>query len=974
MSHDPVLSEPGRSARGFAVPFAPAPYRARSLLLRYGVALLSAAAAVFMRELLTPLWGHKLPFLTLYPAALVSTWYGGLGPGLVTTGLCAVAAAYLWLLPVYTFAISDVADQVGLALAVLVMLLITWLTAGLRRAHAAFAQHVREVERLNADLQHERANLQEESATRQCMEQHLHERVEELEALWELLPVAVWRSHDPACTLATGNRMAYELFRMAPGANAPLSALDRPTHYTVFRPNGTAVLPEDMPMQYAGAHGVTVPNTELVYCFADGSPAVHAYVVAKPLFDTQGQVRGSLGVFMDITARVQAEKALQAAHDKLTAHIENTPLAVIEWDSECRVQEWPAQAERLFGWTADEVRGQRLDEIGLLLDEDVAAVQAEIDYLRMQGPLGGVPHQVKTNRNRTKDGHILHCQWYNSMLFDEAGQLRSLLSLIHDVTASVEAQAVLRHRREDLERLVQERTAELTRANEALQMSALVLEHMAEGAVMVDADTNEIVFTNPAFDTMCGYGRGELVGQNGVVLNAYTPEENAGLLQALQEAARTSGVWTGEIANRKKDGTLFTSLVHGVVLERGEKKYWVSVQQDITARKQMEQELHRLNTELEQRVQERTAALHASEERYHLALRATHEAIWDWEVEQDCTIWSEALEAITGFPLATFSATPDSAARWRDRVHPEDAEALRQGLEAALAGTGDFWTMEYRFQHASGQWLTLLDRGYILRNDVGTPVRMVGSLSDITARKRTEEALAQHARDLAHAHADLRQVAYVSAHDLQEPIRQVGLYTQRLALRYGDALDADVQEAVAYIVEGTKRMQLQFTDLTHYLEVDEHAHVVTQTNCEDLLQQALTELRDAIRESDGVVTHDPLPTLAAHAKHLQLVFHELLDNALKFRGTAPPRVHVWAEREADGWRFAVRDNGIGLVPSATDQLFRFFRKFQRRTDYPGTGMGLAICKKIVDRHGGRIWVESIPNEGTTVLFTIQDRL
>jgi light-regulated signal transduction histidine kinase (bacteriophytochrome) len=240
-------------------------------------------------------------------------------------------------------------------------------------------------------------------------------------------------------------------------------------------------------------------------------------------------------------------------------------------------------------------------------------------------------------------------------------------------------------------------------------------------------------------------------------------------------------------------------------------------------------------------------------------------------------------------------------------------------------------------------------------------------------RQRAEEALAQHVRDLARAHADLREVAYVSAHELQEPVRQMGLYTQYLAARYRDASEADIQEAVAFIVEGAKRMQAQFTDLTHYLEVDEHAQTVAPTNCEDLVQRVLTDLHVAITTSAAVITTDPLPTLDANAAHLRLVLHELLDNALKFCGSAPPRVHVWAAREDHGWRFAVRDHGIGIAPSAKDQLFRFFRKFQRRSDYPGTGMGLAICKKIVERHGGRIWIESQPGEGTTVLFTIPDR-
>ena len=259
-----------------------------------------------------------------------------------------------------------------------------------------------------------------------------------------------------------------------------------------------------------------------------------------------------------------------------------------------------------------------------------------------------------------------------------------------------------------------------------------------------------------------------------------------------------------------------------------------------------------------------------------------------------------------------------------------------------------------------------------IRDALGTIIGASKIARDITDRKRAEETLAQHARDLAHAHADLRQVAYVSAHDLQEPIRQIGIYTQHIAKQYGAAMDADMQDAIAFIVEGTKRMQAQFTDLMHYLEMEDPGSGITTTDCDVVLQSALAKLRDPIASSGATIIHDPLPTLTANAKHLQLVFQELIDNALKFRNSAPPQVHVWAEPEEDGWRFAVRDNGIGIRQSGLSQLFGFFRKLQQRQAYPGTGMGLAICKKIVARHGGRIWIDSQEGEGTIVYFTVSN--
>ena len=402
----------------------------------------------------------------------------------------------------------------------------------------------------------------------------------------------------------------------------------------------------------------------------------------------------------------------------------------------------------------------------------------------------------------------------------------------------------------------------------------------------------------------------------------------------------------------------------------------------------------RLTRELDQRVQERTAALQQQNEELHMAeedLRQQNEELHTARVriEQERQRYQELfafapdgyvvtdregiiLEAndatltllrvpphfLPGKPLLVFIAQAEikvfhahlarllesgAPEEWELRVQPRSGAAFAAGLRVAP------------FVDSSGKVMTLR---WLLR--------------DISARKEAEEALARHARELARAHTDLRQVAYVSAHDLQEPVRQLSVYTQMIARRYHNSIDTETREAVAFIVEGTKRMQAQFTDLMHYLEMEELGDGITTTDCEVLMHQALDALREPIATSDATVTHDRLPILAANAKQLQVVFQELLDNALKFRNRVPPQVHMWAEREAGGWRFAVRDKGIGIAPESIGQLFGFFRKLQRHTEYPGTGMGLAICKKIVDRHGGHIWLDSQPGEGTTVYFTIRE--
>jgi PAS domain S-box-containing protein len=396
-----------------------------------------------------------------------------------------------------------------------------------------------------------------------------------------------------------------------------------------------------------------------------------------------------------------------------------------------------------------------------------------------------------------------------------------------------------------------------------------------------------------------------------------------------------------------------------------------ALQQEIAARKEMEATLHTLNVELDQRVQERTAALQESQ-RFLTHITDTVPAlIYLYDLQQRRILYfNSQVTATLGYSSEDIQQFSSSG--FTTLIHPDDVERVAARV-ASWTVTRDetLPEIEYRFRHKDGDWRWLQSRDVIFQRTADdVPQKILGAGQDITARKDAEEELAQHDRELARANADLRQMSYVSAHDLQEPVRQVGLYTQLLAARYRDSLDAETQEAVAFIVDGTKRMQAQFTDLMHYLEVDEQDLGVSTTDCEILLQQAFLALHDVISTSGATITHDLLPTLVANPAQLQLVLQELLDNALKFRDSTPLHVHVWAEREESGWRFAVRDNGIGIEPQSADQLFRFFRKLQRRTDYPGTGMGLAICKKIVERHGGRIWIDSQPGKETTVYFTI----
>lgn len=198
----------------------------------------------------------------------------------------------------------------------------------------------------------------------------------------------------------------------------------------------------------------------------------------------------------------------------------------------------------------------------------------------------------------------------------------------------------------------------------------------------------------------------------------------------------------------------------------------------------------------------------------------------------------------------------------------------------------------------------------------------------------------------------------------------VSIYTQLLASRYQGKLDEEADRCIQYTVEGATRIHTLLTDLLAYLQLDTVEQDHRAVNCEETLATVLSSLQHTITASEAVITHEPLPTVHGNEAQLALVFHNLIENALTFRLAAPPLVHLWAERQDDMWMFAVRDNGIGIDPTYAERIFLMFERLHSHAEYPGTGMGLTLCKKIVERHGGKIWVESQLGQGATFYFTV----
>ncbi|NTU78104.1 MAG: HAMP domain-containing protein [Chloroflexales bacterium] len=304
--------------------------------------------------------------------------------------------------------------------------------------------------------------------------------------------------------------------------------------------------------------------------------------------------------------------------------------------------------------------------------------------------------------------------------------------------------------------------------------------------------------------------------------------------------------------------------------------------------------------------------------------------------------------------------------RWSDVTPPEHLPADQRALaELAATGVCTPYEKEYLRRDGTRVWVMIADA--VLPQEDGS---MIALVQNITDRKHAEQELARQADDLRRSNAELQQFAYVASHDLQEPLRMVSSYTQLLARRYKGRLDADADEFIAYAVDGASRMQTLINDLLTYSRVGTRGKPFTPVDCKAALEQAITNLKLMSAEHGALITHAPLPTVLADAPQLVQLFQNLLSNGIKYHGAEPPCIHVAAEARGAEWIFSVCDNGIGIEPQYAERIFIIFQRLHTRAEYPGTGIGLAICKKIVERHGGRIWVESQPDQGATFYFSL----
>ncbi|MFZ1983227.1 MAG: ATP-binding protein [Desulfatitalea sp.] len=367
------------------------------------------------------------------------------------------------------------------------------------------------------------------------------------------------------------------------------------------------------------------------------------------------------------------------------------------------------------------------------------------------------------------------------------------------------------------------------------------------------------------------------------------------------------------------------------------------------------------------RQMESAEALRASEIRY----RRLHESMRDAFVQMD--MQGRITDCNTAFAQMLGRSMAQLRTMHQEDLTPEMWRALEARIiqeQVVPGGKSDVYEKE--LIRDDGSILPVELRTFLITDEGGHPMAMWAIVRDISERKRGEREREAALAALKRSNEDLQRFAYVASHDLQEPLRMVSSYTSLLAERYAAQLDDQARKYIRYAVDGALRMQTLIRDLLTLSRVETRGAGLQTVEAGPALNKAIANLKAMIDETGAKISNDPLPRVQADEAQMTAVFQNLMHNSLKFRRATPPHIHVSAaaDREAGGWRFAVQDDGIGIDAQYADKIFVIFKRLHTQAEYPGTGIGLALCKRIIERHRGRIWLESVPGQGTTFYFTL----
>lgn len=368
--------------------------------------------------------------------------------------------------------------------------------------------------------------------------------------------------------------------------------------------------------------------------------------------------------------------------------------------------------------------------------------------------------------------------------------------------------------------------------------------------------------------------------------------------------------------------------------------------------------------EMERKLATAQETIATQENLYQTLIETVPHPIWLADADGKVTFISKAWQKLTGVP-----AEKSLEMRWKETVHPDDVTRVRSRLHETRK-RGKSCQLEFRLRGEDGSYRIVLYIATPVRNHENQIINWVGIFTDVTEAREMLNRLSEKTDELERSNKELEEFAYVASHDLQEPLRKVANFSQLLAKRYKGQLDERADEFIGYIVGGAVRMQNLITALLQYSRVGREQIEQQEMDLNAVLEDAKSVLELQIEENQATIKSTKLPKVSGHKQLMQQVLQNLIGNALKYRSKEPPLVNISAKKEGNCWQIEVRDNGMGFEQQYAERIFQIFQRLHTQSELPGTGFGLTICKKIVERHGGKIWVESQPGVGSSFYFTL----
>jgi PAS domain S-box-containing protein len=672
-----------------------------------------------------------------------------------------------------------------------------------------------------------------------------------------------------------------------------------------------------------------VPPYEKEYICKDGN-YVSVLVGAAVLMDAQSVV----AFILNITEQKKQEIQLRQSEAKFRHLFESDLIGIKFSDEKGKILDANNLFLQMIGYTREDLEMGRINWLTITPPEYIASDQKAAEELKITGEVK--PYEKEYFR---KDGSRVPILIGMTVLKD----INQGVSFMLDISDSKTREKQLRD-------------------SEAKFRG--VFESDMMGIMFVDYSGN-LLDANNAFLDIIAYTREDL--ENGAIRwRDITPPEYASLDAKGWSEIMNAGLMTPfEKEFIRKDGRRVPVLIGASILS-GSKETAVSfvlnLTQEVITRQELKQraiELQQLNAELE----ESQDVLRMSESRFRRMFEMDLIGIVFWDKQGNLLEVNDLFLKITGYSREDWMR---GDINWI-KITPPGYAALDQEKIAELDETGVFTAYEKEYYRKDGSRVPIMLAGAVLD---GFKDRGVSYVLDITNLKKVQQELEQRAKELARSNEELEQFAYIASHDLQEPIRTMAGFANLLEKKYKDKLDKDAHDFIGFIVDAADRMKKLISTLLEYSRVNTRGTAFKDVDLDKTLVRVTSILQPAILAAKATVTWDPLPLIVADENQISQVFEHLLSNALKFRDERPVDIHIRSEVYPTHWLFAVSDTGIGIDMAYSQRIFQVFQRLHTRDKYEGTGIGLSICKRILDRHNGNIWVESVLGQGSTFYFTI----